>query len=759
MKKIVFLLLVLLSVTLYADILEVGNTGQAFTNIQLAIHTAVSGDTILIHPGRYYENLTVGSKTLTLSSLYLFSQDETDIHNTIIDGNHQGQGLYLFNSHNSVIIGLTFEHGIGTLQAFGDRAGGAIFIKNSQDLILDSNVIQYNMASGDGGILILDSYAYLSNNIIRYNSANVIGGLTIYFNNISDDGHTAFFDPVRKNSIYANSGRIANDIRCANTSITSISLKMASVDELSKYWIGVVDEMNESLPVSFSCEEACFYPVNHDLYVSTNGDDSNSGISMNEPLRNIYTALSCIQGDIDNPRTIYIEPGVYSPVDGEELFPIQLKSGVHLKGYNGRFTMDCLDTHVLFAGGFIYNVAIEDMNVENAGVINQNGDDSVFYLDEGDNITLKNITINTNIEKKQHVFNHYSLKNLVIQNIVVNSPRGFNNIFTGGLIVPTKYDRILINGGRRGFSHSVSWYEPLADIPLSFSNVGIFNTSNMNQVLWGFPFMGSTVLYHDVLYYPHHKHYFVNWTVANNTGYYGPVSFSDRGTMSVYNSIFYDNQPNTIGLLNDPLIGDSLVVNFRNCLFFEDSDSTFVYLGNVHNNRYDCIYGDPEFIQNGDNPYALSPFSQCIDAGTLEFPPDYILPETDLAGKPRVYNGNIDIGAYEYNPLQTSSPVAINPVHDIRCTVYPNPVVLSSSRNLFCNFDVEFDKADDIDFSIYNIKGQKIITLAKGYRSKGQSRFNWDGKDEYKRKISSGIYLYKIKGKTSEVSGKFTVID
>ncbi|MBP7563757.1 MAG: T9SS type A sorting domain-containing protein [Candidatus Cloacimonetes bacterium] len=758
MKKIVFLLLVILSATLFADILEVGNSGQTYSNIQLAIHTAASGDTILIHPGRYFENLTVGSKTLTISSLYLLSHDEADINNTVIDGNHQGQGLYLFNSHNSAVIGLTFEHGIGTIQGQGERVGGAIFVKNSQDLILDSNVIQYNMAVGDGGLLIIDSYAYLSNNIIRYNSANHIGGLTIYFDNINDDGHTVFFDPVRKNSIYANSGRIANDIRCANTSITTIPLKMASFEELSKYWIGVVNEENENIPVSFSCEEAYFYPVNHDLYVSYNGDDSNSGISMNEPLRNIYTALSRIQGDINNPRTIYIEPGVYAPVDGEELFPLQLKSGVHLKGYNGRFTIDCLDTHVLFAGDFIYNVAIEDMNVENAGVINQNGDDSVFYLQDGENVTLKNITVNTNIEKKQHVFNHYSLINLVIQNIVVNSPRGFNNIFTGGLLVPTVYDRILINGGRRGFSHSVSWYEPLADIPLSFSNVGIFNTSNMNQVLWGFPFMGSTVIYGDRGNYPHYKHYLVNWTVAHNTGYYGPVSFGTKGTISVYNSIFYDNQPNIIGLLNLNSV-DTLTVNFRNCLFFEDSDSTFIYNGATQNNRYDCLYGDPGFIQNGDNPYALSPFSQCIDAGTLDFPLDYVLPETDLAGKPRVYNDRIDIGAYEYNPLQTSSPTAIDPVHDIRCSVYPNPVVLSTSRNLFCNFDVEFDKADDIDFSIYNIKGQKIITLAKGYRSKGQSRFNWDGKDEFKRKISSGIYLYQIKGKNSEVSGKFTVID
>ena len=70
-------------------------------------------------------------------------------------------------------------------------------------------------------------------------------------------------------------------------------------------------------------------------------------------------------------------------------------------------------------------------------------------------------------------------------------------------------------------------------------------------------------------------------------------------------------------------------------------------------------YWDPNTIPNQDEPYWLRslwvdgdyhllPDSPCMDAGD----PNYVAEpnETDLDGKPRVINGRIDMGAYEYRP-------------------------------------------------------------------------------------------------------------
>jgi len=73
------------------------------------------------------------------------------------------------------------------------------------------------------------------------------------------------------------------------------------------------------------------------------------------------------------------------------------------------------------------------------------------------------------------------------------------------------------------------------------------------------------------------------------------------------------------------------------------SGGTFNFNGIYENN----IDEDPLFLNNPEMPYALSDLSPCIVAGN----PDttgLFLPEYDLAGNPRIANGRIDIGAYEY---------------------------------------------------------------------------------------------------------------
>ena len=65
---------------------------------------------------------------------------------------------------------------------------------------------------------------------------------------------------------------------------------------------------------------------------------------------------------------------------------------------------------------------------------------------------------------------------------------------------------------------------------------------------------------------------------------------------------------------------------------------------------------NPAFVSSGEHPFALLSNSLAIDAGTLENPL-VTLPDQDLGGKPRVYDGNndgnsqIDMGSYEFSDL------------------------------------------------------------------------------------------------------------
>ena len=70
---------------------------------------------------------------------------------------------------------------------------------------------------------------------------------------------------------------------------------------------------------------------------------------------------------------------------------------------------------------------------------------------------------------------------------------------------------------------------------------------------------------------------------------------------------------------------------------------------------------------------------------------------------------------------------------------HPNPFNPSTT--------IEFSIQNDtkVDLSIFNIKGQRINTLAQKEFTKGSHSIIWNGDDESENPVSSGLYLYKLK--------------
>jgi pectin methylesterase-like acyl-CoA thioesterase len=76
---------------LNAVILPVAMDGsQQYTSIQSAVQSSAHGDTVLVYPGTYMENVNYSGKNITIASLELTTGDPSYRQTTIIDGNHNG---------------------------------------------------------------------------------------------------------------------------------------------------------------------------------------------------------------------------------------------------------------------------------------------------------------------------------------------------------------------------------------------------------------------------------------------------------------------------------------------------------------------------------------------------------------------------------------------------------------------------------------------------------------------------------------------
>ncbi len=69
---------------------------------------------------------------------------------------------------------------------------------------------------------------------------------------------------------------------------------------------------------------------------------------------------------------------------------------------------------------------------------------------------------------------------------------------------------------------------------------------------------------------------------------------------------------------------------------------------------------------------------------------------------------------------------------------YPNPF------NPTTTISFDLTKANQVNLVVYNIKGQKVKTLADNYFTAGNHKVVWNGKDENNNTVASGMYFYKM---------------
>lgn len=158
---------------------------EYYATIQEAIDDAQKGDTIVVSPGIYHENIDFKGKTITVSSED--PEDPAVVASTVIDGGGEGS-VVTFKSGETfftAIAGFTIQNGTGTGETWATALstgvvvasnGGGIYIKDSSPTIV-YNVIRNNRATSGGGIYIAGTSSPLIGwNTIEGNQSKAEGG-------------------------------------------------------------------------------------------------------------------------------------------------------------------------------------------------------------------------------------------------------------------------------------------------------------------------------------------------------------------------------------------------------------------------------------------------------------------------------------------------------------------------------------------------------------------------------------------------------
>ena len=802
MRKPLVILFCLLPFLIFGITRTVSLDGtQQYTSIQAAVHASVNGDVVLVYPGRYVENINLMGQSISIVSLYSTDPVQSYIENTVIDGN-LGTCIRVINGETITLNGFTLINNENGYYGSPINPGGGVYVRNNASAIVSNCIIRNCIAQTGGGITVGNhSNLSLSNVNIFNNQALTIGGGIAF-----DESDALTFDPVALCSVYNNSATRGMDISFTfhyeTQNSYSVNLLTGS-DVLTQpdgYFIGV-----RNCNVTLDIQESYITQIDSDLYVSPDGDDANSGLSAESPMKSIVYAMQRIASNPENPRTIHLTEGTYSNSNNNQLFPAGVKSHVRVIGagmdetiMDGEFLrtawgawyandfeisnmkiVNCRSSYT-FPLGVYYgsNIYLHDLKFEN----NWGANLSAMTIGYCENIIIENIIAGyTTYDNDLMTLGAFDCDNLIVSNFV-----SANNTVTDwesndmGFRFQT-CDLVLRNSIIANNTAQDAWpfvyiniYPGFEDFNLDMSNVLIINNmvSNGSWV--------SNPIYMQNRFQPMQIN---NCTFANNTA--NGTLTSVIGDADIRNLISYNpGTPYELYLMNYiSSIGMSYNPSVSNCLFRTGTiGSSLPDLVTLTDN---IMGSDPVFLGSVDTSYStdqpeyyqLSSGSPCINTGTADTS-GLNLPPMDLAGNWRIWDGRIDMGCYEYGSepyVGIDDPELPTPPEGFRVSVYPNPLLNTRrAAGVFIEFTLPKKPALDPVIEIFNIRGQKVktIRLTESYnglvrkagltgdvKQPGELYSTvWNGRDDNNRPLASGTYIVKVMENGKVATKKLTII-
>jgi len=675
--------LLLTSLNSEATILSVALDGsQDYTVIQAAINATAHGDTVLVYPGRYYENVTFNGRNITLASLELITGNREYVYSTIIDGNQNGSVIKSSSYESNISIrGFTITNGTGDLNvAYDITLGGGIALYNmtgQRTAVITNCLITGNRATNGGGFWGGACNLTLSGVTIRHNNASSGGG--IYFNGSETYNYNTTYDYVNRCSIYSNFAATGSDMYYSNLNSIQVIVDTFTVaNPWNFYATAIPRSPNIVNPFIFDIIYTVHEEVNHDIYVAPWGDDNNNGLSPAEPMRSIFMAMYRIASDSENPKTVHVANGTYSSSLNGQQYPVPVKRDTRLKGESLEGTV--LDAEFQEA---LINLSAYSHNMQISTITIQNGTAGVYcnYADSYliDDVIIRNLQ---DVRSSGGLIDYgskgiLSVENMAIENVIGPSVNGIQFGFSSGQITlknvavsscVSSSGLIVLNITTRNENDilidGLNVYESFNSSPDVFSGntllqiapydnygtrlrIDIKNSAFYDNYQALPAQMGMVRSLNDTLFIS-------NCTFAGNSG--GSSTLAVQGTSVLTNNIFHNPAMSTQILIPNYIssgINSHTTLRHNNIL----GGASGVYNSTPAN---PLIWGegntdhDPMFSMQGNRPYTLSNLSPLIDSG---WQPALAEPGYDAGGNERLWDGDgdgiavIDKGAYEYQPI------------------------------------------------------------------------------------------------------------
>ncbi len=189
-RLFVFIPLLTIAIALSSPAAIINVPGE-YSAIQAGIDASSPGDTVLVQPGTYLENINYNGRNIVVGSLFLTSGDIVHIQTTIIDGHSAGTVVLMESgeTNSAALIGFTLIGGNGSF-------GGGISCASGSNPLIAFNIIKQNSAGQSGGGISCwqNCDPLIKNTVIYGNStASFGGGISL----------SANCDPVISNCVIA----------------------------------------------------------------------------------------------------------------------------------------------------------------------------------------------------------------------------------------------------------------------------------------------------------------------------------------------------------------------------------------------------------------------------------------------------------------------------------------------------------------------------------------------------------------------------
>ncbi len=161
--------------TIGSDITGDGSEAKPFATIQHGIDVSSHGDTVLVHPGVYKENINFKGKNITVGSLFVTTGDEDYILQTVIDGKRNDHVVTFASGEAATakLSGFTITKGYAHGAVWPGFSGGGISCSNYSSPTLTHLRVSGNEAVQEGGGLYFD---HCSSTIQDVTVANNLAG-------------------------------------------------------------------------------------------------------------------------------------------------------------------------------------------------------------------------------------------------------------------------------------------------------------------------------------------------------------------------------------------------------------------------------------------------------------------------------------------------------------------------------------------------------------------------------------------------------